>query len=285
MDGYNCFFVLFIRPSAFSFHRSAYKERIEVVEKALSVIEQLRQYRPKPQAAHHYNKSSGGRTPVHGGHGFVSDKQHFKALNGALKNASLPALHSALGKNAAIDEDHDGDVEDHDRDGDRRLVNPISRQSKSGNRFSWFTKIKNTSKQNHPSAIYANEPIDKLDKNGEEKTWTPDDDSRPVTPHKGAIPTLHSQRQLSDNAIHIQARQPPDPGLLTAHQHPASRRNTSRPSSVVDNSNNGTTGADLKQVAKMFKHAVLHDARNLSGQSGGGLAWNVNSAHEAKVSE
>ena len=256
------------RPLAFSFHRSAYKERIEAVEKALSVIEQLRQYRPKPQAAHHYNKSSGGRTPVHGGHGFVSDKQHFKALSGALKNASR----SALGKNVAIDEDHDGDVEDHDR----RLVNPIS---KPGNRFSWFTKTK---KQNHPSAIHANELIDKLDK----KTWTPEDDSRPVTPYKGAIPS--HQRQLSDHAIQTQARQVPDPGLLTAHQYPASRRNTSRPSSVVDNSNNGTTANSdlrLKQVAKMFKHAVLHDARNLSGQSGGGLAWNVNSAHEAKVNE
>jgi len=41
----------------------------------------------------------------------------------------------------------------------------------------------------------------------------------------------------------------------------------------------------VRQAAKVFKHAVLHDARNLSGKAGalGGLAWNVNSAHEAKV--
>ena len=39
------------------------------------------------------------------------------------------------------------------------------------------------------------------------------------------------------------------------------------------------------KAANMLKHAVLHDARNLSGKAGdfGALAWNVNSAHEAKV--
>lgn len=42
----------------------------------------------------------------------------------------------------------------------------------------------------------------------------------------------------------------------------------------------------IKQAAKVIKNAVLHDARNIRGANdseAAGLAWNVNSAHEAKV--
>jgi hypothetical protein len=76
--------------AAFSFHRTAYRERIETVEKALAVIEKVRQYRPKPSAGHHQTKSSGGRTPILGGLGAFSEKQHFKALSGALKEVAPP---------------------------------------------------------------------------------------------------------------------------------------------------------------------------------------------------
>ena len=50
------------RRSAFSFHRTAFKERLEEVQTALRAIEKLRQYRPKRR---HQQKSSFGRqTPV-----------------------------------------------------------------------------------------------------------------------------------------------------------------------------------------------------------------------------
>lgn len=42
----------------------------------------------------------------------------------------------------------------------------------------------------------------------------------------------------------------------------------------------------IKQAAKVIKNAVLHDARNIRGANdseAASLAWNVNSAHEAKV--
>ncbi|KAH9850076.1 hypothetical protein C2E23DRAFT_887785 [Lenzites betulinus] len=48
---------------AFSFHRTAYKERLQGVQEALRVIEKLRVYRPKRRHAH---KSSFGRTTPSG---------------------------------------------------------------------------------------------------------------------------------------------------------------------------------------------------------------------------
>jgi hypothetical protein len=54
------------------------------------------------------------------------------------------------------------------------------------------------------------------------------------------------------------------------------------------NSDAGGEGEETLVVtaAKVLKTAVLHDARNIKGKDSGmkgGLMWNVNSAHEAKV--
>ena len=49
----------------------------------------------------------------------------------------------------------------------------------------------------------------------------------------------------------------------------------------------GDDEAVVMQAAKVLKTALLHDARNLTGnvdENITGLGWNVNSAHEAKVS-
>lgn len=50
---------------AFAFHRTAFKERLEVVADALKVVEKLREYKPKKKG-HHAKKSSGMRTPIFG---------------------------------------------------------------------------------------------------------------------------------------------------------------------------------------------------------------------------
>jgi hypothetical protein len=66
------------------------------------------------------------------------------------------------------------------------------------------------------------------------------------------------------------------------HRYPPTPRHGSpRPS--MDASNEG--GDTLLQAAKVIKSAVLHDARNIQGKSEGlaSMAWNVSSAHEAKV--
>ncbi|OJA15633.1 hypothetical protein AZE42_04844 [Rhizopogon vesiculosus] len=48
---------------AFAFHRTAYQERLDDVKDALKVIEELRNYKPKPSGRH---KSSGTHTPMFG---------------------------------------------------------------------------------------------------------------------------------------------------------------------------------------------------------------------------
>lgn len=197
-------------------------------------------------------------------------------------------MHSDAGRCTLVDGDHGGDVEDFGGDSPR-LANPTlrrKRQPKSGNQLSWFTNT--NKKQNLPTLTNVSEPIEKLTKIREKKALAPDADARRMTPHSGAIPIRPSRsRQISDHVIHIQDRQSSDSKPLNLHQYPPSQRNTSRQSSIVDNNNGATAGANgdsmMKQAVKMFKHAVLHDARNLSGRSGGGLSWNVNSAHEAKV--
>ncbi|KAJ8457318.1 hypothetical protein ONZ45_g18356 [Pleurotus djamor] len=96
---------------AFSFHRTAYQDRIDAVNTALSVIETLRDYRPKPPNSGS-GPRSGGRTPVlnalgmgslgFGALGFgkkgnkgrgdngdgnppLDEKDHYKSLDSALR--------------------------------------------------------------------------------------------------------------------------------------------------------------------------------------------------------
>jgi len=75
--------------SAFAFHRTAYKERLDEVKAALKVIEKLRDYKPKPSDRH---KSSGSHTPMFGAFtGLMtpfSDLDHFNILSNKLRSES-----------------------------------------------------------------------------------------------------------------------------------------------------------------------------------------------------
>ncbi|KIM45923.1 hypothetical protein M413DRAFT_23733 [Hebeloma cylindrosporum] len=216
---------------AFSFHRTAYKERIEEVDKSLVVIEKLRQYRPKVIPSH----KSGTRTPVFGNLGFtpapLSDKQHSKLLRGALRDAQRQRR-----PHSRIENEYDGDVEDPDR----TLVDPwnhkIAKGKRSSRRISWF-----------------------------------DASADPLTGDFSGSPEFRKTQGGATGEIEI-----PTPSSSNLHRYPPSH--SPRPS--VD-----AVEATVKQAAKVIKHAVLHDARNLSGRSAddlGSLSWNVNSAREAK---
>ncbi|KAG2119101.1 Mechanosensitive ion channel-domain-containing protein [Suillus discolor] len=62
---------------AFAFHRTAYKERLDEVKKALRVIETLRNYKPKSSARHKSNNSH-PRLATFTGLNPFSDKEHYR---------------------------------------------------------------------------------------------------------------------------------------------------------------------------------------------------------------
>ncbi|PPQ77268.1 hypothetical protein CVT25_010850 [Psilocybe cyanescens] len=241
---------------AFSFHRTAYKERIESVEKTLVVIEKLRQYRPKyaPPTPH---TKSGTRTPIFGHLGFspFSEKQHSKALSGALKNASAPVSRTNTESEQEDDAD-DGDVED----GDRTLINPPNQK-----RRKWFGRHTTTEDPSSKQRLYSSrnhgKGKDKI-KEDSKPGLEVDIEMSPISPATGQV---------------YSATAPTTPSHLNPHRYPPVE--SPRPS--LDG--HGTDRA-IKQAAKVVKTALMHDARNIAGHDGvmDGLAWNVNSSHEAK---
>ncbi|KAG6918222.1 hypothetical protein DXG01_015815 [Tephrocybe rancida] len=117
---------------AFSFHRTAYRDRVNSVQEALKVIESLRQYRPKKG-----EKSPGTRTPLFGSFSpSLSDKEHYQSLNSALRSAtSSTGPHSKL-RHSFYDLE-DGTEADHE-DPDRTLVHSSGKKGKKKDRFSWI---------------------------------------------------------------------------------------------------------------------------------------------------
>ncbi|KAJ3514312.1 hypothetical protein NMY22_g14780 [Coprinellus aureogranulatus] len=88
---------------AWNFHQTAYKDRIEEVQKSLVVIEKLQQYRPK-----NYKRAHGAQTPMTTGYTFgngMSEKEHARKLNNALRSALKNP--SRLATPSAPDGDHD----------------------------------------------------------------------------------------------------------------------------------------------------------------------------------
>jgi hypothetical protein len=76
-----------------------------------------------------------------------------------------------------------------------------------------------------------------------------------------------------------------EPSHLNPSRHTPLTPAEERPEMDFDDSEPRKPEA-IKQAAKVFKNAILHDARNIRGANDSemsGLAWNVNSAHEAKV--
>ncbi|KAF8165120.1 Mechanosensitive ion channel-domain-containing protein [Crassisporium funariophilum] len=239
---------------AFSFHRTAYRDRIEAVETTLIVIEKLRAYRPKLPT--HTPHKSGTRTPVFGSLGFstFSDKQHFTLLSGALRTAAATPPASRGIRTARHEDGEEGDEED----ADRTLVDPWSRKAngKAKNRLSWFGGASgNPSRQDTGST----------DAHEREKRRSGDEDIE-MTP---AVPAgVHGSNTMT-------------PSQLNPHRYPPPSPRTGSPRASVDTP---SSDAAFKTVAKAIKSAVLHDARNISGKDDviGGLSWDVNSAHEAK---
>lgn len=100
-----------LTPSpAFSFHRTAYKDRVDSLQEALAAIEKLRDYRPPVQSS---RRSPGTRTPIFGSGGPTtpfSEKDYFGYLSGALHSASMSGMHTY--QRAAPSDGEDGDVDD-----------------------------------------------------------------------------------------------------------------------------------------------------------------------------
>ncbi|KAF9057504.1 hypothetical protein BJ165DRAFT_1397760 [Panaeolus papilionaceus] len=249
---------------AFSFHRTAYRDRIEVVQKALNVIEVLRAYKPKIPT--HTPNKSGTRTPIFGftGLGALSEKQHYKMLHGALKNATPRSRIPTFPDDYELDDNNKTLVESSRR--------ADSKQDNSTKRLSWFSGGEKEK---------AEEEYGEYNEKNDIRTTPPrppfagrdDNDLRPPIPNQ--VPyTPPSHPALSNLNPH---RYPPS---YTPREH-ASRSGSPRPG--VDHPQSSPDAA-IRQAAKVIKNAVLHDARNLSGKSEGlaNLAWNVNSSHEAK---
>ncbi|KDR83508.1 hypothetical protein GALMADRAFT_55000 [Galerina marginata CBS 339.88] len=237
---------------AFSFHRTAYKERVDAVEKALVVIEKLRQYRPKHSST---PRKSGARTPVLGSLGLSStltDKQHSRLLRGALKKAS--PFRTSHGENR----DHDEDMDD----ADKTLVDPWNqrRKTSTSNRPSWFGDAEGSqSRHVQDRGSRDGHELGKVRVAVEKEGVEADIEMSPASPVIGQVYTAT----------------PATPSHLNPNRYPPA--DSPRPS--VD----GTDSPTLKQAAKLLKNAILHDARNISGRNeNDGLSWNVNSAHEAK---
>ncbi|KAF8974747.1 Mechanosensitive ion channel-domain-containing protein [Flammula alnicola] len=258
---------------AFSFHRTAYKERVDEVQKSLVVIEKLRQYRPK-SSAHQTPHKSGTRTPVFGFSSTLTDNmQHYRLLSGALKHIS----HTRMRSDAELSEQgrssDDGEPSDADPERSSKRHGKQKRRrhgSNSANRFSWLSSPPEPARQDSESTAYA---------------YAYDAQTKPVVAPGGAeveiemMPTAPSAGQVYSAA-------PVTPSHLNPNRYPPS---SGSPRTSLDGAGGGGGGgnaadATLRQAAKVLKNAVLHDARNISRGSSeqGTLAWNVNSAHEAK---
>ncbi|KAJ3503863.1 hypothetical protein NLJ89_g8241 [Agrocybe chaxingu] len=236
---------------------TAYKDRVEVVEKALAVIEKLREYRPK-LPTHTPHTRSGTRTPVFGlSLPAFSEKQHYSQLSGALRNMSPPVSRSGT-SHGHEDVENYGDTED----ANKTLVNPSTKKGKKKERLSWFgggghsgeTSRKTTDPMEFPRG--GTTPVNEKTQEGIELVPT-------------SAVSYASGPAFTSNPV--------TPSNLNPHRYPPHGTNSPRPS--LDSAD-----ATLKQAAKVIKNAVLHDARNLRGKNENlaGLSWNINSTHEAK---
>ena len=174
-------------------------------------------------------------------------------LSGSLYTASPPVSRSNTGWYE--DESNDGDIEE--------KAIPSRQRAKVSNSSSWL---------------------------GEDKNLRRPEDGHMSNPESGGRRNMdgYDRRKNADNEIEmIPASLPPSrpttpTSNLNPHRYPPSVKN---PQSTFDVSVELDT--TLVNAAKVIKNTVLHDARNIRGENEdlGGLSWNVNSAHEAKVSQ
>ncbi|KAH8830586.1 Mechanosensitive ion channel-domain-containing protein [Flagelloscypha sp. PMI_526] len=111
---------------AFSFHRTAFKDRLEAVETTLKVIEKLRDYKPRPPS-----RTPGTRTPN------TWSKSAFSGLTPFSEKSNLDYFSGALKQHK---DRQDRDDVGHEADDERTVVGSTSK----GKRKSW---LKNSSRQ------------------------------------------------------------------------------------------------------------------------------------------
>lgn len=242
----------------------AYADRIAEVEKALHVIEVLRQYRP--QVTPRDTPKSGARTPVFASWGFNADLsvyQHRKALSGALKQVSR---NTPLRIRDDKDYDADGDLSDADR------TKAVAREQE---------KMKRRSRP-RPSSQELNRLswTGSIDLNVSPESRTPSRNGHPEE-FEMMPPLTHvvSPGQVTYNSA------PVEPSQLNPNRYMPMTPSEERPGMDFDDDEPRKPKV-IKQAAKVVKNAILHDARNIRGANDSetaSLAWNVNSAHEAKV--
>lgn len=236
---------------AFSFHRTAYKERIEGVQEALAVIEKLRDFRPKLRAP---RMKSRGRSNLFSGFspGTLLQEEDPDSSSGALYTASPLVSRSNTWYE---DESNDGDIEE--------KAIPSRQRVKVTDSFSWLGEDKNLRllRRAEDGNMSYPESSGRRNADGYGKRENADNEMEMVPPSlppsRPTTPTFN-----------------PNP-----HRYPPSVKNSR--SSFDASVELDTT---LVNAAKVLKNAVLHDARNIRGKDDdlGGLSWNVNSAYEAK---
>jgi len=176
----------------------------------------------------------------------LSDKQHSNLLRGALRDAQRQRPRRR--PEHRHEDENDADVEDPDK----TLVDHKAAKGKnSSGKISWFDASADPEREG-----FLGSPEIRKAQGGA----TVEIETIPHSPAGGQVYNV-----------------PPTSSSSNLHRYPPSQS----PRTSVDG-----VEATVKHAAKVIKHAVLHDARNLSGRNGedlGSLSWNVNSAHEAKV--
>lgn len=242
---------------AWNFHQTAYKDRIDEVQKALVVIEKLQQYRPK-----NYKRKHGTQTPIATGYTFgtpMTEKEHARKLNNALrsalKNASRPAT-------PAIPDGHD--------DAARKR---LSR--------SYFAPSPGPSKPGTP-ADEIKDPFS-TNRSSPQREDMEEIPLQPIQP-SSRPQTRTGERAPSPHRLSFQPNQfqPQHRYTTSALSYPESVRGNGHPQRPPLPRRQTDGGEAIKTAAKAIGKAVLHDARNLQGKQEVLLSWDVSSSYEAK---
>jgi hypothetical protein len=223
--------------SAFSFYRTAYKERIATVEKTLDVVEKLCNYRPKHST--HSPSKSATRFPIFSGMGFSAlSQQHFSLLNGALRNPDQPSC-------SRENSESDADNNIMETDCSNRQMDT---ENNKGAKFVWFGgSLGSRSRQGSDSSADTHEKMKSVDDDIE------------------LGPISSTTENMTSSKVHLIPQEATSP-IPSAKPHLENHPDTV-----------------FKQATRVLKNTVLHDARNLGGQTERLAGWEVNSAHEAKV--
>ncbi|KAL4259158.1 EF-hand domain-containing protein [Pleurotus pulmonarius] len=267
---------------AFSFHRTAYQERLDAVQTALSVVETLRNYRPKATPSSSAPRS-GTRTPVLGalgmstlgfgalGFGRRSRRGSDAPVDVQERYSPKAAKQRSTGGDAT---QYDGDTEEWgDNDGTVVGTNGKSTYGKGKFRLGSAPVVES------PGVVS-------------------EQASRPGTPSGLRNSTIIS-RETSQAALNSYFASAPDSGD-SPHRYPPTPLGMPAPMNVglgspresLDSGRNVAGAVEavteaVERTAKVIKSAVLHDARNIKGKEGtedeaDTLAWYAANTKEAK---